>query len=175
MKVIEKISEKTLKNIAEPSISARLVLDNRVLYSEDLTAASYSSNGYVADDFETLSTSTATYFRNTTGIAVVPGEKYIFSFWAKNVSATAMSYSVYDVTHALDIIANTNYFADINSSTYSKISVEFTAPAGCLSVYAYPAKAGAPATHSIKLTKLQLRLSSSSNVYVKTTDTAVIP
>jgi LmbE family N-acetylglucosaminyl deacetylase len=70
-------------------------------------------------------------------VSVVPNTNYVFSFYARNNGGTAASYSVYDVTHNVDIVPSTPYILSINSSTWTQVSVRFTTPAGCNSIYVY--------------------------------------
>jgi len=82
-------------------------------------------------------TSTAGHaLRQTLG--VTPGQTYTFSFFARNNGGTAASYSVYDDTHGANIVAATSYFSQINGSTYTRVSVTFTVPAGTTTASVYP-------------------------------------
>ncbi len=73
---------------------------------------------------------------------VTPGGTYTFSFYAKNNGGTGASYSVYDNTHYAEIVAPTSYFARINGTGYTRVSVTFTVPAGCSWVNVYPLRDG---------------------------------
>jgi LmbE family N-acetylglucosaminyl deacetylase len=71
-------------------------------------------------------------------VAVTPNTSYTFSFYAKNNGGTAASYSVFDATHGADIVPSTPYISSINDSTWTQVSVTFTTPAGCTSLFVYP-------------------------------------
>jgi hypothetical protein len=71
-------------------------------------------------------------------VAVTANTQYIFSFYAKNNGGTAANYSAYDVTHSANIVPSTSYFSQINSTSWTQVSVTFTTPAGCTSIYVYP-------------------------------------
>jgi hypothetical protein len=74
-------------------------------------------------------------FQNVT---VTPGQVYTFSFFAKATGTeTAAGYRIYNNTGAADIIPATSYFSQINTATWTRIVVTFTAPAGCTSVRVY--------------------------------------
>lgn len=70
-------------------------------------------------------------------VSVVAGTTYTWSFYAKNVDATAVSYRVYDNTQAADIVSATSYFSQINTSDWTRVSVSFTAPTGCSQAAVY--------------------------------------
>ncbi len=69
---------------------------------------------------------------------VVPGEQYLFSFYAKNIDGTAASYSVVNDCTSADIVATTPYISRLDSTYWTEINVSFTAPAGCNRVDVYP-------------------------------------
>ncbi len=77
-------------------------------------------------------TSTANIYRQD--IAVSAGATYTFSFWAKRGTATDIKYSVTNLTAGGDIVAKTSYYSSLNASTYTRVIVPFTVPAGCTSV-----------------------------------------
>ena len=63
---------------------------------------------------------------------IVPGQSYHFTFWTRGDGTNAGRYAVYDVTHATGIIAVTS--TGVSGTTYTKVSVDFTAPAGCVEI-----------------------------------------
>jgi hypothetical protein len=69
---------------------------------------------------------------------VVPGQVYTFSFFAKNAGGSRAAYSVFDVTHGADIVPATSYIAQLNGTSFVRVRVTFTAPAGCTTVNVYP-------------------------------------
>ena len=70
-------------------------------------------------------------------INVTPSTAYTFSFYAKRGTASDAKYSVYDNTNGGDIISTTSYYSQINSDTFTRITVSFIAPAGCTSLAVY--------------------------------------
>jgi hypothetical protein len=71
-------------------------------------------------------------------LGVTPGQTYTFSFFAQNNGGTTAAYSIYDDTHGANIVAPTSYFSQLNGSTYTRVSVTFTVPAGCTTASVYP-------------------------------------
>jgi len=72
--------------------------------------------------------------QNTT---VTASTNYTFSFYAKIGTASDVKYSVYDNTNGGDIIASTSYYSQLNSSTFTRVTVSFTTPVGCTDIGAY--------------------------------------
>jgi hypothetical protein len=72
-------------------------------------------------------------------VTVTPGITYTFSFWAKNVDATAAFYRAYDQISASDIVSATSYFSQISTDTWTRVLFSFTVPAGCTSAAVYVA------------------------------------
>jgi hypothetical protein len=70
-------------------------------------------------------------------VTVTASTQYTWSFYCKRGTATALSISVYDITGSADIIAVESYYAETNSSTWSRIQRTFTTPVGCTSIYVY--------------------------------------
>ena len=70
-------------------------------------------------------------------INVTSSTAYTFSFYAKRGTASDAKYSVYDYTNGGDIIPPTSYYSQINSDTFTRITVSFTAPVGCTSLAVY--------------------------------------
>ena len=77
-------------------------------------------------------------FRQTA--TVTPSTSYIFSFWAQRATATSLTYSVFNVTAATNIVAATSYYALTNSSSMARVVVPFATPAGCTSVFVYTSR-----------------------------------
>ncbi len=71
-------------------------------------------------------------------VAVIPGATYIFSFFARNNGGSAASYSIYGNTHSAEVVPPTSYMSRLNGTRYTRVSVAFTAPAGCTSLAVYP-------------------------------------
>jgi hypothetical protein len=68
---------------------------------------------------------------------VTPGATYTLSFWAKDVSGTTGSgYGIYDESNSAYLAAHgfsSAWPSAINTSTYTKQTITFTAPANCTS------------------------------------------
>lgn len=71
-------------------------------------------------------------------VVLTPGTTYTLSFYARNNGGTAASYSVFDSDHFANIVGPTSYASQLNGSTYTRVSVTFTVPAGCSNVFVYP-------------------------------------
>lgn len=115
-------------------------------------------------------TATSHYVRQA--VTVVASTSYVFSFWAKRGTHADPSYSVYNISGAAAILAATSYYAQINSSTWTRVSVVFTTPAGCTSIYIYPLRDSATigTTH---LWGMQLEAGTSATSYIPTTTASV--
>jgi hypothetical protein len=61
-------------------------------------------------------------------VTCTPNTTYTFSFWCKNIDKTSINYRI-STTGDVAIIAATDYISQINTSTYTRISVTFTTPA----------------------------------------------
>lgn len=70
-------------------------------------------------------------------VNVTPGQTYTFSFFARRATETAAGYRVFNQTGSSNIVAPTSYYSEINAASWSRISVTFTAPAGCLIARVY--------------------------------------
>jgi len=122
---------------------------NLLRYSEDFTNAAWlktsptvlanqdtAPSGYFTADLITLDSGLSDDISQD--VTVLPSVSYTFSFWVKNVDSDELKYRVYDQTNQADIVAVTSYIADVNTSTYSKITVSFTAPSGCTTARIFP-------------------------------------
>ena len=99
---------------------------------------------------------------------VTPSTDYTFTFYALAGTATEAKYRVYNNTAATDIVAETSYFADINAVTWTRITVSFTTPAGCTSIFVYPIRNSGTAD-TIFLWGAQLEQRSFATAYTATT------
>lgn len=81
----------------------------------------------------TAGASSNTTLRQT--IVVRPGFDYTLTFYTRGASGKDGKYQIYDVTGAADIVAVTD--TGITGDTYTLVTVPFTAPAACVSVYIY--------------------------------------
>ncbi len=73
-------------------------------------------------------------------VRVTPGGTYTFSFFARNNGGAGASDSVYDNTSYAEIVPSTSYFARIGSSSFTRLQVTFTVPAGCSTINVYPVR-----------------------------------
>ena len=71
---------------------------------------------------------------------MTPGGTYTFSFFARNNGGAGASYSVYDNTSYAEMVPPTSYFARIGSSSFTRLQVTFTVPAGCSTINVYPVR-----------------------------------
>lgn len=80
-------------------------------------------------------------------ITVTASTAYTFSFWARNNGGSQARFRVWNVTAGSSIVDYTqtanNYVSQIGganntSSTWVRVSVSFTTPAGCTSIWVYP-------------------------------------
>jgi hypothetical protein len=139
--------------------------DNLLTYPEQLDNAVWllgfctvTPNTNVARDGTTTAdtvtvSSTAHSIRQT--VTVTPGGIYAFSFDAQRGTMTDLKYSVYDNTNLTNIVAPTSYYSQTNASGPSRVTVTFTAPAGCTSVFVYPLRdSGVTGTAIISQVKL---------------------
>jgi hypothetical protein len=94
------------------------------------------AGGATTDGVSLLSVGTtgAVFYQN---FGVTAGTTYTFSFMAKSGTLNTPAFSVYDLTHSVNVVSATSYAGSINSSTFSPISVTFTAPAGTTSMRVY--------------------------------------
>lgn len=122
---------------------------NLVLYSEDIGNLWWEKVGvgttsvnaeYDLEGNATMEEYTVTSTTNrlhSSSVTVIPSTTYRWSFDAKRGTLTDMKYRVYNATAGSDIIAATSYYTETSATETKRISVEFTAPAGCVAVYVY--------------------------------------
>lgn len=67
-------------------------------------------------------------------IGVTASTAYVASFYVRNNGGTLAVYRIYNATAGTDIVAATSFLSQINGLTWTRISVPFTTPAGCISV-----------------------------------------
>lgn len=137
------------------------------------TNSKYDLEGNGTLDEVTTTTGTASIrnIEGTNDITVVPGTTYRFSFDAVRGTMTDLKYSVYDITNASNIVAPTSYYSS-TGATAVRISVEFTAPAGCTSVWVYPTReSGSTGTAYVG----RLQVEENGSCYVETTSSIITP
>lgn len=88
-----------------------------------------------ADKCITTAVSSGGVFQNLT---VTPLTNYVLSFYAEATGTeTNAGYRVYNNTGAANIVGSTSYFSQINTTSFKRIVVPYTTPAGCVSVRNY--------------------------------------
>jgi hypothetical protein len=152
--------------------------ENLILQSQTFDNASWQPSGLsvtadttVAPD-GTTTADTITY----TGVSnylfqqrpVSSSTAYTFTFYALAGTATEAKYRIFNLTGGADIVAETSYFADINAVTWTRVTIFFTTPVGCTSIYVYPIR-NSGTTGTIFLWGAQLEQRSSATAYTATT------
>ena len=129
-----------------PHILAEPQRTNLITYSEDFTQ--WTKVNYTVQSNVGISPSgnnDASSLTNPSGgggnikqnTTVTASTNYTFSFYAKRGTASDVKYSVYDNTNGGDIIASTSYYSQLNSSTFTRVTVSFATPVGCTSIGVY--------------------------------------
>lgn len=97
-------------------------------------------------------------------VGVIPNTQYIFSFYVRRGTATALRYSVFNDNAASNIVAPTSYYSQTSSFGWARISVPFTTPSGCTSVRVYPVR-DSGSLGTVYLWGAQLELGSTATAY----------
>jgi hypothetical protein len=127
-------------------------------------------NGEATLDRATFSWNTNDWRQTVT---VSASTDYVFSFEAKRGTATAAAYAIYNLSGFSWIVATTSYYDDINADTPVRISVPFTTPVGCTSVWCCVLRDANATSGNMYAGRAQLRLASYPEGYIKTEDTAI--
>lgn len=131
------------------------------------SSATVTANTSVAPDGTTTAdtlqaTSLSGVFQYVT---VTPLTQYTFSWWAKRSADSAVAYRIYNDTTKTDIVASTSYYASINASTWVRMSVSFTPPAGCTAVRVYPCAYITGGAHGVIAWGAQLEVGAAATDY----------
>jgi hypothetical protein len=114
-------------------------------------------------------------FRSST-ITVTASTAYTFSFWARNNGGSQARFRVWNATAGSSIVDYTqsvnNYVSQIGganntSSTWVRVSVQFTTPAGCTAIYVYPCSSDA-GTVDLLIWGAQVETGSGASSYIPT-------
>lgn len=109
-------------------------------------------------------------------ITVTASTAYTFSFWARNNGGSQARFRVWNVTAGSSIVDYTqsvnNYVSQIGganntSSTWVRVSVQFTTPAGCTAIYVYPTSSDA-GTVDLLIWGAQVEAGSGASSYIPT-------
>jgi len=114
-------------------------------------------------------------FRSST-ITVNESTAYTFSFWARNNGGSQARFRVWNATAGSSIVdytlSSSNYVSQIGganntSSTWVRVSVTFTTPVGCTSIYVYPCSSDS-GTVDLLIWGAQLETGSGASSYIPT-------
>lgn len=142
---------------------------NLALRSADLSNATWTKGSTTVSGEEITQTAPNAEVYQT--VTVTASTTYTFSFWAKRGTATDLKYCVYNNSGATFPVADTSYYSQINSSTWTRVAVTFTTPVGCTSIRIYPTRSGGNGTASIR--RLQLEAGAFATSYIPTAGSTV--
>jgi len=117
------------------------------------------------------SNNSSSLFNNPTPISVTPSTDYTFSCWYKG-SVTNLDMRVYDVTNSsqIDILA---IESSINNTTWTRLSLSFTTPGTCYTIYVYPVR-DLTNTETVNIFGAQVEETPYMTSYIPTDGTPVV-
>jgi len=166
---------------------------NLALRSDDFNTTvtdgtQWSSSGYTAGTLSTtlpdgttgnarrLSIASGAGSFRSAAITVLASTAYTFSFWARNNGGSQARYRVWNVSAGSSIVdytlSGSNYVSQIGganntSSTWVRVSVSFTTPVGCTSIYVYPCSSDS-GTVDLLVWGAQVETGSGASSYIPT-------
>lgn len=123
-----------------------------------------------------ISTASASGSVRSSTLTVSQNTTYTWSFWARNNGGSQARFRVWNVTAGSSIVDYTqsanNYVSQIGganntSSTWVRVSVTFTTPAGCTAIYVYPTSSDS-GTVDLFVWGAQVELGSGASSYIPT-------
>jgi hypothetical protein len=123
-----------------------------------------------------ISTASGSGSFRSADITVTASTAYTFSFWARNNGGSQARFRVWNVTAGSSIVDYTqsinNYVSQIGganntSSTWVRVSVQFTTPAGCTAIYVYPTSSDS-GTVDLLIWGAQVETGSGASSYIPT-------
>ena len=141
-------------------------------YTADFTSTSLPDGSTGNARRLTMASGSGSY--RSSSITVTASTAYTFSFWARNNGGSQARYRVWNVTAGSSIVdynlSGSNYVASIGganntSSTWVRISVTFTTPAGCTGIYIYPSSSDS-GTLDLLVWGAQLELGAQASSYI---------
>lgn len=103
-------------------------------------------------------------------VDVTPETEYTFSAWLMRGSATRAVMEVWD-NPGDTVIEDPNVYSQLNGSTFTRVSVTFTTPAGCDSIYV----SFLPGAGTLHLFGAQLNPGTAPDRYIRTFGDPVLP
>ena len=104
-------------------------------------------------------------------ITVVPGITYYVSFDCTRGTMINLKWSVYDQINDNNIVSPTSYYSQ-TSTTVHRVSLQFTAPAGCTLAHLFPIyDSGSVGTVYIG----RMQVQSNGSCYIQTTTSIITP
>jgi hypothetical protein len=134
----------------------------------NLTAVDNSETGIDGNLSASLITTSAVGNFLFQVFTVTPGQVMTFTFYVKRGTMTDLKYRFRDQTNNVDVIPVTSYYSQTNATTYSRISVTLTIPAGCTS-FRFSPIADTNSIGTCYITSAQVEVGSYATTYIPTT------